>query len=101
MKLSKNRKINTSNNDYSKTVDKISCHMHFNIFTQHQMWINKHSEILGSWYWRSNIATNINWKEEHIGDFRLSCQGCISVFYFPTTEAVSYTHLTLPTKLEV
>ena len=29
MKLSKNRKINTSNNDYSKTFKKISCHMHF------------------------------------------------------------------------
>ena len=60
MKLSKNRKINTANNDYSKTVKTILCHMHFNMFRQHQMWINKHSEILGSCYWRSNIATNIN-----------------------------------------
>ena len=37
VKLSKNRKINTSNNDYSKTVKTISCHMHFNMFRQHQM----------------------------------------------------------------
>ena len=29
-----------------------------------QMWINKHSEILGSWCWRSNIATNINQYQE-------------------------------------